>query len=216
MIQLAPLLFATALSQTPPPDGLLQDGFDAGSSCPAVVSTPTGNVTLRGRSDIWYLPGVRIRHNVDVTAWDNVWGHIDELDGLTLWPGVPGASPTIHTVGRTEYVAAKFHVPALALPTLTGTFVHVSYGGGPNIDMTISRTCGDFRTVEQGCWVHDDPGDDAPMLRWRLGAGNRFYCHLDPDTDYFVNMRFTDPHATGPDCSGASCQMTVQQFIGGF
>lgn len=215
MIHLAALLLASAVSQTS--DGVFQDSFDAGASCPASISTPTGNLTLRRISDIWYLPGSgHVRHNVDVTSWDNIWGHINELDALLLWPGASGASPTIRSIGKTEYVAAKFHVPGDVLSTLNGTFKHVLYGGGPNVDATISRTCGDFDTLEPGCWIHDDPANDEAMLRWRLSSGNRFYCHLDANTDYFLNIRFTDPHTTGPDCNGSICQSTIQQYIGGF
>jgi hypothetical protein len=213
MISIAALLLTAATSQIS--DGIYKDSFDAGAACPASISTPTGPRALRRTSDIWYLPA-GIRRGVDVTEWDNIWGHIDAIDGMTTWPGVPGASPTIKTIGKAEYVAAQFHVPADALPTLWGSLKHVIYGGGPPIDVSISRTCGDFDPIEPGCWVRDDPNDDQIMLRWRLGTGNTFYCHVDADTDYFLNIRFTDPHTTGPDCAGVSCQTTIQQYIGGF
>lgn len=211
MIGIAALLIAAATSQTS--DGIFKDGVDSGAACPASLWTPSATLTLRHTSDIWYLP-TGVRHNVDVTEWDNIWGHIDALDGITAWPGVPGASPTIKTIGKTEYVAAKFHVPAAEPSTLNGTFKHVMYGGGPDIDAAISRTCGDFQPAEQGCWVHADPADDQAMLRWRMGTGSRFYCHLDADTDYYFNIRFTDPHTLGPDCVGLACQTTIQQYIG--
>jgi hypothetical protein len=215
-MHIAALLFATAVAQTQP-DAIIQDGFDAGASCPATILSSTGPLTLRRRSDVLYLPGTaHVRHDVDVTQWDNIWGHINEVDNLVLWPGAPGASPTVKTIGKTEYLAAKFHVPIDALPTLSGTFKHVSYGGGPNVDVTISRTCGDFETIQQGCWVSDLPANDAPGIRWRVSSSNRMYCHLDPGSDYFLNVRFTDPHTTGPDCQGLSCQMTLQQYIGNF
>lgn len=213
-MHIAALLLASALSQTQP-DAILQEGFDAGAACPATILGSTGPLALRRTSDILYLPGnAHIRRGVDVTEWSNIWGHISDVDNLVLWPGAPGASPTIRTIGKTEYVAARFHVPFDALPTLNGTFKHVSYGGGPNLDMTISRSCGDFETLEQGCWVADVPGDDAPSLRWRVSSSNRMYCHLDPGSDYFLNIRFSDPHTTGPDCQGAACQATLQQYIG--
>jgi hypothetical protein len=216
MTPIAALLFATAVSQVPPPEAILQDGFDAGAACPSTIPTDTGNLTLRRISDIWYLPNVHVRHGVDVTTWDNIWGHINELDDVTLWPGVPGTSPTIKTVGRSEYVAARFHVPALVPPMLGGMFKHVMYGGGPAIDVTISQTCGDFRTLEPGCWVRDWPSNDVPSLRWHIGAGNASFCHVEPNTDYFLNIRFSNPNTTGPDCTGNGCQITLQQYIGAF
>jgi hypothetical protein len=214
-MHIAALLLATAVSQAQP-DAIFHDGYDAGAACPATLLGSTGPLTLRRTSDILYLPGTaHVRRNVDVTQWNNIWGHIDELDDLMLWPGVPGASPTIRTVGKTEYIAAKFHVPLDALPTLNGTFKHVMYGGGPNVDATISRTCGDFETRDDGCWVMDAMSNDNPMLRWRVSSSNRFYCHLDPGSDYYLNIRFTNPQTTGPDCQGFACQMTFQQAIGG-
>ncbi|HEY6985473.1 MAG TPA: hypothetical protein VH375_05290 [Rhodanobacteraceae bacterium] len=213
MISIAALLLTAATAQTS--DGIYKDSFDSGAACPASISGSTGTLTLRRISNILYLPS-GVRNNVDVTEWDNIWGHIDALDGITSWPGVPGASPTIATIGKTEYVGAEFQVPANALLTLNGTFKHVMYGGGPNIDVAISQTCGDFQPAQQGCWVRDDPADDQPMLRWRMGSGSRYWCGLDPDTTYFMNIRFTDPHTTGPNCSGITCQSTIQQYIGGF
>ena len=214
MIHIAALLLASAVSQTQP-DAILQDSFDAGAACPASIETSTGTLSLRRMSDIWYLPGnAHVRHNVNVTDWDSIWGHMTELDGQMLWPGAPGASPTIRSIGKTEYVAAKFDVPADVLPTLSGTFKHVMYGGGPNIDATISRTCGDFSTLQPGCWVHDDPANDVAMLRWRVNSGNRSYCSVQPGQTYFLNIRFTDPQTTGPDCQGFTCQSTIQHYIG--
>src|SRR3954469_19150411 len=143
MIHIATLLLASAVSQAP--ELIFQEGFDAGAACPASIETPTGSLALRRTSDLWYLPGNgHVRHGVDVTVADNIWGYMSELDGQSLWPGAPGSSPTIHSIGKREYVGAWFHVPANVLPTLNGTLLHVSYGGGPNIDATISRTCGDF------------------------------------------------------------------------
>jgi hypothetical protein len=214
-MHIAALLLLTAVSEIPPPDAIFHDGYEAGVACPAVIQGSTGPLTLRSTSDILYLPGTdHVRRNMDVTQWNNIWGHIDEFDDLMLWPGVPGASPTIRTVGRTEYIGASFHVPIDALPTLLGRFKHVIYGGGPKVDATISRTCGDFETRDQGCWVRNWVNNDDYTLLWRVSSANRFYCHLDPGADYFLNIRFSDPQTTGPDCHGATCQLTFQQAIG--
>lgn len=212
MIQLTALLLAAATSQTS--DTIFSDEFDAAYVCPQSITTGTDTRTLRTVSDIIYLPNTgHVRHNVDVTVFDNIWGHISELDGLTLWPGVPGASPTIKTIGKTEYVGAKFHTPANVLPTVNGTFKHVSYGGGPDLDFSISRVCGDFESVE-GCSISGAAADDNSMVRWRMGTGSRFYCGLEPDTDYYVNIRFTDRTPTGPDCGSTACSSTIQQYVG--
>jgi hypothetical protein len=214
---IAALLLAAAVSQTPP-DSIFHDGYDAGGACPATINGSTGPLDLRERSDIIYLPdGARVRHNVDVTQWDNIWGHIDEVDDVTPWPGVPGASPTIHTVGKTEYIGARFHVPLDAPATLFGKYKHVVYGGGPNVDATISRTCGDFEARDPGCWVQNWESNDNFTLYWRINSTGTFYCNLVPGNDYFLNLRFSDPETTGPNCrNDGTCQMTFQQQLGGF
>jgi hypothetical protein len=211
MTPIAALLLAAATSQTS--DSIFTDSFEP-YVCPETIDTSTGPRTRRHVSDILYLPNTgHVRHNVDITVFDNIWGHITELDGLTLWPGVPGASPTIKTIGKREFVGAKFHVPADALPSLSGSFKHVSYGGGPDLDFSISRLCGDFESVD-GCSVSGAMPDDNSMVRWRMGTGDHWHCGLEPDTDYYVNIKFTDPNTTGPDCYGTACYSTIQQYIG--
>lgn len=214
MISIAALLLAAATSQTAA-EGIYKDSFDAGANCPATIDSPHGLLNLRHVSDIWYYPA-GVRQTVDVTDFANIWGHISALDGLTDWPGVPGASPTIKTIGRHEYVAAAFHVPADALPTLSGIMKHVMYWGGPPIDASISRTCGDFDPAEPYCSAYGSPPNDNAMLRWKLGNAQRTYCRIDSDTTYFLNIRFTDPNANSEDCSGTTCQTTIQQYLGGF
>lgn len=182
-------------------------GQGTGEECPSV---PRTRATI---SDIHYLPetsGQHVRHNVDLTLWDNIWGHITENDDVTPWPGVAGSSPTIWTLGKTQYVAAKFHVGATAPASLTGFYKNVSYGAGPNLDMSISPTCGDFAPAQQGCLRTDVPATDQGMVYWRMTNPTNFYCALTPNTDYYLNMQFHDPATTGPGCSGATCKTTVQ------
>jgi len=211
MIELTALLLAAATSQTS--DSIFSDAFDEPYVCPQSITTGTDTRTLRTVSDIFYADTSHVRHGVNISVFDNIWGHITELDGLTLWPGVAGASPTIKTIGKTEYVGAKFHVPANVVPLTNGSFKHVMYSGGPALDFSISRVCGDFEPVE-GCSVSDAAPDDFAMVRWRIGLGNRWYCGLEPDTDYYVNIRFTNRATTGPDCFGTTCYSTIQQYIG--
>jgi hypothetical protein len=213
-MHIAALLLMTAVSQTRP-DGIFHDGYEAGVACPAMIEGDTGLLGFRQISDIFYRDNpAHLRRNMDVTLWDSIWGHIDEFDDLVDWPGVTGSSPTIRTVGKTEFVAASFHVPIDASPLLYGKFKHVLYGGGPDVDATISRTCGDFESRDQGCYVHNWASNDNFTLFWRVSSANRFYCHLDPGFDYFVNIRFSSPQTTGPDCHGSTCQMTFQHTIG--
>ena len=215
MIHIAALLLAAATSQTS--DSLFQDGFNGGYaySCPESIATPTGTRTLRHTSDIIYLPNAgHVRHGVTVTKWDNIWGHITELDGITTWPGVAGASPTIESLGKHQFIGAKFHTPPDMLPNLRGWYKHVMYGGGPPIDFAISRLCGDFDTAA-GCSATNAPANDNTMVSWRAnGTTTAYQCGLAPDTDYYVNIRISNPNVTGPDCSGEYCWSTIQNYLG--
>jgi hypothetical protein len=176
-----------------------------GDSCPVA---PRTHATV---SDIHYLPEppAHVRHAVDITVWDNIWGHINETDDVTPWPGVPGTSPTIWTIGKTQYLAAKFHVGSI--PTLSGFYKSVSYGAGPNIDASISQTCGDFTPADAGCRTTTAiTSQDQAFLNWKMGTGDNFHCGLQPNTDYYFNMQFHDVTTTGPGCSGDFCKITIQ------
>lgn len=181
----------------------------SGGNCP---STPRTQATL---SDIHYLPEPppHIRHGVDLTVWDNIWGHINESDDVTPWPGVQGASPTIWTLGKTQYIGALFHVGDIP-PTssLSGFYKNVSYGAGPNLDMAISTTCGDFAPPQPGCSVSNVPAQDQPLVYWRMSPGGTSYCQLTGNTDYYLNVQFHDPNTTGPGCNGTTCETTIQHY----
>ncbi|HKE48427.1 MAG TPA: hypothetical protein VKB52_10205 [Rhodanobacteraceae bacterium] len=214
MISIAALLLAAATSQTQPNDGIFKDGMDSGASCPDTISSPHGPLNYRSTSDILYLPN-GVRHNVDVSEFDNIFGHIDALDDLTDWPGVPGTSPTIKTIGRNEYVGAAFHVPFTAPSSLYGRLKHVIYSGGPHIDASISRTCGDFEPVDPYCLALNSANDDQVFLTWRVSAEMFHACTIEPDGDYFLNIRFTNPNENSPDCAANACETTIQQYLGG-
>jgi len=177
-----------------------------GDSCPTL---PRSRATV---SDIHYLPEppLHVRHSVDITVWDNIWGHINESDDVTTWPGVSGSSPTIWTLGKTQYLAAKFHVGA-AVPAAGGHYVDVSYGAGPLIDAAISQTCGDFAPAAPGCKTAAAvSSQDQPFMYWKPAPGDNFHCGLQPNTDYYFNVQFHDPATTGPGCSGDACKITIQ------
>jgi hypothetical protein len=185
-------------------------GQGTGDTCPAVPRTRAQI------SDIHYLPetsGPHVRHNVILTEWDNIWGHISENDDVTTWPGVAGTSPTIWTIPKTSYVAAKFHV-GTTTPTLSGHYTNVNYGQGPNLDMAISQACGDFAPAQAGCSVTDVPSTGAGLVYWRMINPSNFWCQLSPNTDYFLNVQFHDPNTTGPGCTGATCKTTIKNDYG--
>jgi hypothetical protein len=194
------LLLAASVSGTS--DRIYADSFEEQGACPA------GRITV---SDVFYPPSQsNVRHSVDLTAFEAVWGYLSYLDPVPeLWPGAQGASPVIESFSRNGYLAAEFHTPISMPAVATGTYKSVSYFAGPNLTATISRSCGDFSQVEPGCFATDIPPSDDVLLRWRGGAGNSFYCGLDPDTTYYFNLKLTDPDAIGSNCNSNACWVHV-------
>jgi len=212
MISIATLLLAVSTAQTS--ESIFTDGFDSSQECPETISSPRGTLTLRQVADISYLPGnpPPTRHNVDITQFDNIWGHLSPTDATVPWPGRRGASSTVDELGKNEFFAAKFHVPADASMTLSGSYKNVMYGYGPNVDFSISEQCGDFEPPQDACWGTDFIADDTPMVYWRLASATNYYCHLDRDRDYYVNIRFTDSDPNADSCDGNVCNTTIQHY----
>ena len=151
--------------------------------------------------------------NVDVTHFENLWGRIAAADAPAPWPGVAGSAPTIEQFARTGYIAAAFHTPSEMAPTLQGMFKNVSYGGGPALDFSIGG-CGDFSSALGACFVPDTLAIDTAMVRWRTQVPTNFYCIVAPDTDYYINIRLSNPDDDAGSCSGSSCGVTPQSFFG--
>jgi hypothetical protein len=184
---------------------VVTQGGGGGDSCP---TTPRTRATL---SDLHYLPEppAHVRHGVNLADWDSIWGHITENDAEIPFPGPSGASPTIWTLGKTQYIAAKFNTGSLPAG-VTGFYKNVLYGAGPNLDASISTACGDFDPPDPGCKSSDMPANDQPFIYWRMVNGTNFYCGLQQNTDYYLNIQFHDINTTGPGCSGATCKTTIQ------
>ncbi|MGH8172280.1 MAG: hypothetical protein ACREPX_03990 [Rhodanobacteraceae bacterium] len=204
MIDVVALLLAVSISGTT--DVVFNSGFD-GDTC------PSGRIT---RSNISYGSG-GTRSNVDLTQFENIWGRAGSSDPISiLWPGYPGTSPIIQDFTRDGFVAAKFHTPIVLLPTLNGFYKSPSYPGGPNIDFSISEQCADFNPPQSGCLATNVPQGDTPLIYWRTTQG-AFFCILEPDTDYFVNIRLTDPDAVDPNCDDDenTCLVHTLNYFGG-
>jgi len=200
MIDLTALILSASVSLAP--DALFRDGFDGGA-CPA------GRIA---NTEISYNGATLI--GVDVTAFENLWGRLSASDPPVLWPGLDTSTPTILHFAKTGYIAAKFHVPADASVTTAGMFKYVSFGSGPLLDFSISTECADFSPEQAACVVLDAPPDDSAMVHWRLTVGTNFWCPLQLDTDYYVNIRLFDPNVSPPQCSGDTCPVTVSNYFG--
>jgi hypothetical protein len=150
--------------------------------------------------------------SVDVTHFENIWGRLTALDAPVTWPGAPGSSPTIEQFTRTGYIAAAFHTPSEMPQTLQGLFKNVSYGGGPALDFSIGG-CGDFSSALGACFVPDTPAIEASMVHWRTQMPTNFFCVVAPDTDYYINIRLSDPDDDAGSCSTDSCGVTPASYF---
>jgi hypothetical protein len=161
---------------------------------PGTCNGPAG-LTRITRSNVTYgAVGSSARINVDLTEWNNIWGHGTNADAVTPWPGVNGAGPVIRTFARRGFLAAHFNTGSHGVPTF-GVIAYASNIGGPDVDIRISRTCGDFSadTANPACLVQA-ASDDSPAIRWKFGAGNTgSYCNLTPNTDYYINVKYHEP-----------------------
>jgi hypothetical protein len=172
-------------------DPLFHGGFEQTSTCPAgrQIFSDMGYVGDNHSGDL--------RYHVMVTEYDNIWGHADPYDQAAPWPGRPNSAPVIADFGKTTYIAAHFHVPPGAPITWLGWITHTDYNYGHNITAAISTQCGDFSPGAQACYVQSLSGQ--PLVPWRTNSGS--FCRLQPDTDYYLNLRMTNPNEPSATCS---------------
>lgn len=182
-------------------------GQGGSGACPTLANGRT-QATV---SDINYNPGNHLRRSVDLTQWNNIWGHITESDDVTPWPGANGSSPTIKTLSNTQYIGAVFQTGNVA-HGVTGFYIDASYYGGPPIDATISQNCGDFSPATAACstttsgYPNGVPDQDQPFLHWYVQGSSNAYCELQPNTTYYFNMQY---HDLAP-CATGTCEETFQ------
>lgn len=203
-------------------DIVFQDGFES-----TLVNTSCTDARLL-RSDVTYGPihPTQInpaRPGVDTTEWDSIWGHASATDAVFPWPGRSGSAPVLRHFSRSNFVAIHFRTPATAsaASTLTGFFTYPLDWNDPNADMAISTKCGDFNSNPQnpGCVVLDTPAINEAPLWWKFSPGNESrFCILQPDRDYFLNIRLTDPTSQlrcDPLFGAESCPLYLVHTYGG-
>jgi hypothetical protein len=175
-------------------DPIFRDGFEASGTCPDGRQV-LANIAYAGDDS------ETIRYNVDVREWDNIWGHATVFDDTVPFPGRPNSAPIILNFGTTTYIAAHFHVPAGALPNTFGWLTHTEYNYGTDVESAISTACGDFDPTSQACYSAGASGQI--LFVWAVPPPGTF-CALQPGADYYLNLRATNPDATGPDCDPAA------------
>ena len=180
-------------------DPLFHDAFEQTTSCPA---------GLQKFSDIGYVGdniSGDVRYNVDVTEWKNIWGHATASDATVDWPGRPNSSPVIMNFGKVTYIAAHFRVPQGTPPSWFGWITHTEYVYGHNLTGAISRYCGDFSPNAQACFINSKSGQN--LVPWRTRVGN--FCPLEPNTDYYLNLKMTNPNEASATCARTSSSCAI-------
>lgn len=183
-------------------DTIFSDGMDPPfTGCPATIQTDDGPRYRVTVSSVSYGVYQAQRTNLDVTDWDGLWGYNAVVGPVTPWPGVGGAAPVIVQFPRSGYLCAHFHTDAAA--GRNGSFSNPSYVAGPNVTMAISTRGGDFDTwlPTPGCLKANVATSDASLVRWKYSPNApQDWCNLQPDTDYYVNVMFTN-HASTTQCA---------------
>jgi hypothetical protein len=180
------------LAMTPAGDDtIFPDGFDGLNDCPA------GRQYL---ADFAYGGdnSFRNRYNVDVTVWDNIWGHADGHDTVVPFPGRPTAVPIFLDFDPTKFIAAHIDVPAGMQPNTYGWIAQTEYNHEADLTAAISPLCGDFSEAAQACFTQGTGG--ANLVPWAVPPPNTF-CPLQPGSGYYLNLRIED--ASG--CADPTC-----------
>ena len=162
---------------------------------------PTAPLTRLTTSSITYVPSAGTRNGVQMNAYENIWGHSTASDTAVLWPGRADSQPSILSFGRNTYLAAKFHVPAGEPVNAYGWLTHTEYNYGLDLTTSISTSCGDFNPTSAACVTVAVSGIN--LTPWRVGPSGNF-CLLTPDTDYFFNMKATNPAQGTTTCAPTS------------
>jgi hypothetical protein len=198
MIGLALLLMAA--SPATASDIIFTDTFEEALPPPTCFIP---GLTRWSSGNIEYSTGIRT--NVDLTRFENIWGHATNSDSTVPWPGRDSA-PAFMDWPKTQYIAARFLVPVDFSASASGLFVYSTYYSGPLLTLAISTTCADFAPANPLCLASDRGNGDA-FLKW-LTPPLINGCPLTPGMEYFVNIRMADPQPE--DCGGGpGCTLGV-------
>jgi len=131
-------------------------------SCGVVPPDPAGR-QLTATIKYPNVPGSGVR-TIDITRWDNLFGHRDSIDGITPWPGANGSSPAVVQFTGPGYVALD------AMPNVKAqVMVNISSYNGAVLDGAWSTQVGDFSgnvkgNVAGACTATRGPGESFPKL----------------------------------------------------
>jgi hypothetical protein len=195
IVYAAPVLSARTLMA----DQIFVDGIEGRDYC------APGRI---GSTKVGWLAWDYGTTNVQANQAENIWGRSVASDAPIAMPWLQ-ESAVLWDFPRDGYLAAKFTVPADLPPSQRGMFSHGETNSGPNIDTSISETCGDFYSSGPMC-VSENVGPGVPTAAWKLGAepGNR--CPLQVGRSYYFNVRLSNPDAESFFCGVNACIVSLQ------
>jgi hypothetical protein len=184
-------------------DKIYADGFDVGGS--ACVEDPERTRMLS--IGVGYSVSNIGNLLADTTQFQTIFGRGSVLDTITYpFTGVSGSGPVFHWIFSHQYYSGLFHTPASGRYTGSLSFQsNDSRGcrnrngspgpcGQPFYDVSISSQCNDYSDTATFVALHAY-SDGMPSLSWSLGFTET---DLRPDTDYYLNIRMTDPNDSWP------------------
>jgi hypothetical protein len=123
-----------------------------------------------------------------------------------------GNGPDV-AINRDRYASLRFNTGTLSTGTsgrIAFDFTQTFLPTGRKV-VTISECPGDFTTLLSNACRVTDLGNGA--IRWEIVTGGGFDCRLQPNTDYYLNILYTQDTAPPYDwsCSGASNPSTATQ-----
>lgn len=175
-------------------------------------STPPPPQNQLTRASITYTGGNGTAANADLTQWATTWGRIRAADPPLPWPIARGATPQ-WTMARDKFTCTLFHTT-----TTTGSNVLAasSYNTASNFDVSIAHACGDFTSsMGAGCYKTAVNAFASSFLTYGPNNGTAYNCHTDPNSNYYLNLRWTngapiDPNPAHPLCTSSGCKIAVQ------
>lgn len=184
-------------------DKIYADSFDTGSSACVDDSQRTRMSTI----GVGYSVNNIGNLIVDATQFQTIFGRGSVFDNTTVaFPGVSGSGPVFHWLFSHQYYSGVFHTPpsgryvgSLAFQSNDSRGCHNLNGspgpcGQPFFDVSISQQCNDYSDTANFVTLHAY-SDGMESLRWSLGFTPT---DLRPDTDYYLNIRMSDPNDFWP------------------
>lgn len=187
---------STTISSGPPPAGCIAPS--------GLTRQMSGKVSYNDGND---------RNNIDLTRFENVFGHDNQGGASRLWPGTQNINQRIF-IPRNNYVALQFTVPSNLHTDTRGQYRFEETAPTSSVmSITVSKACGDFSTTPTApmttkCILNGGALNSA--LTWgKTGLTAR--CQLEPGETYYLNIVHANLNTiTTSGCSVASCSNTIQ------